>query len=828
MTAASPLTFSTMEVPAVDDTMEMASPYQGQADDFDIDIDLMEDHPSNIDSEMMGADDYLPTSQPTDYNPDAINDADMVDGVSEGSMVDADETYVEEDHDIDVQDGGEGAYEAEMHEGDQGDGAKTPVPTVHVEAPVETAQETANLDDTSVAAKPVETDQGYSQALESVPHVESSVQEIEQQDESVPLEPSQPEQVQDEEIENIENDLNSEGEHLGEKTNEAAQVDVSDADNALGHTELPAANQENGQAKSVVGENEAEAADHTELEHVHEADDQHHHVSLHPVKVIYQENVISLFPPLEGDSSETFFLHDENVVYDDVGKLFSALREVLQDNVAENEVLIMDIDPLGIQIMEVSQILALLFSLPPTGMLIHSLQDSSYTSKVSLHQVLDLYLKLCHNDGSNEPEALYLTLSTKMTVSAEIANLLAAANGGKGLSELHGWDETNDVVPISEEVADSHETEHTEETYGYQQGQSTHETDDAPSTVQEETVADNEPNDQVPEVHAVQEELLETHGDGHVSDGHEAEAVETVSKSEATAAVSGKDDAREADGLHHEEHLLHGDEEFYDSESHNTESTATVAAPSGVKETEAPNEEEEVSADITNPTSDHHHGELSAGEDFGDEHIHEQGDEIHGSGNGIEEGEFEDDYPAEGNGDEADGTLHDDLDPAHDEEHIAGPDGGLEDDNAAAEISQDQPPSTLEGAPQPVSAHEEQTPEPADDLLGIAEDLMQTPAKNGPSGNLEHATGADEDEFPDDELLTPPPLAGDALDEHQFDDGDYFDLEGSEDGEPRETDLALTETPSHENGSAKRARDVEDEWDEEETTTPDTKKPRSS
>ncbi|KAJ5625016.1 hypothetical protein N7510_001325 [Penicillium lagena] len=811
-----------MEVPAVDDTMEMASPYQGQADDFDIDIDLMEDHPSNIDSEMMGADDYLATSQPTDYNPDAINDADMVDGVSEGSMVDADETYVEEDHDIDVQDGGEQPYEAEMQEGDQGDGAKTPVPTVHVEGPVETAQDTA-ADETSVAAKPVESDQGYPQGLESEPHVESSVQELEQQDQSVPLEPSKPEQVQDEEIENIENDLNIEEEHLGAKTNEAAQVSVSDADDALEHVEMPAEIQEHGQAKSVVGENEAEAADHTELEHAHEADDQHH-ASLHPVKVIYQENVISLFPPLEGDSSETFFLHDENVVYDDVSKVFSALREVLQDNVADNEVLIMDLDPLGIQIMEVSQILSLFFSLPPTGMLIHSIQDSSYTSKVSLHQILDLYLKLCHNDGSNEPEALYLTLSTKMTVSAEIADLLAAANEGKGLSELHGWDETNKVAPISEGVADSHETEHTEETYEYQQDQSTHETNKAPSTVQEEPVASNEPSDQVPEVHAVQEQLLETHGDEqHDLDGHEVEAVEAVSKSEA---APGKDEVHEAEGLHHEEHVLHDDEEFYDSEGHKTESTATVAAPSGAKEPEAPNEE--VSADSTDPISNHH-GELSEGEDFGDEDIHEQGDETHGPGNGLEEEEFEGDYPAEDNGDEeADGILHDDLDPAHDEEHIAGPDGGPQAGDAAAEISQDQPHSMLEDALQHVSAHEEQTPEPADDLLGIAEDLMQTPAKNDPSGDLEHATGADEDEFPDDELLTPPPLAGDAPDEHQFDDDDYFDLEASGDGELHETDLGLTETPSHENGSTKRARDLEDEWDEEETTTPDTKKPRSS
>jgi hypothetical protein len=57
---------------------------------------------------------------------------------------------------------------------------------------------------------------------------------------------------------------------------------------------------------------------------------------------------------MEGDSAETFFLHDEDIAYDNVGKLFNSLREVLLDNVAENEVLVIDIDSLGIQITEVS------------------------------------------------------------------------------------------------------------------------------------------------------------------------------------------------------------------------------------------------------------------------------------------------------------------------------------------------------------------------------------------------------------------------------------------------------------------------------------------
>jgi hypothetical protein len=71
------------------------------------------------------------------------------------------------------------------------------------------------------------------------------------------------------------------------------------------------------------------------------------------VKIYYQDNEIALFPPLEGDSAETFFLHDEDVAYENIGELFKALRLVLQGNVADNEVLVIDVDVLGIQMTEV-------------------------------------------------------------------------------------------------------------------------------------------------------------------------------------------------------------------------------------------------------------------------------------------------------------------------------------------------------------------------------------------------------------------------------------------------------------------------------------------
>lgn len=328
----------------------MASPYQANHDDFDIDLDLMEDQVSNMDSDMMGADDY-PTSQPSLFNNDAINDADMVDDPSEGSMVDADD-LVEEDHDIEVQDE-EVTYEAEMQEGDQPVAVDAPVlPTIQVDVP-------ANIED--------QTNPPMQNALEPVP------QQVTQEGfgghpeiENKPQEPTASEQVQPEnpQQQNAEVDAEQKVESL-EEINEPTESNASAAKEPLSQAEpsaetvesLPAQGPSTEANKESVGHSESHNLRENEHQGAHDHDDE----SLHPVKVLYQGNEISLFPPLEGDSAETFFLHDEDVAYDNVGRLFSSLREILLDNVAEHEILVIDIDSLGIQIAEVSKRLRGLF-----------------------------------------------------------------------------------------------------------------------------------------------------------------------------------------------------------------------------------------------------------------------------------------------------------------------------------------------------------------------------------------------------------------------------------------------------------------------------------
>lgn len=331
----------------------MASPYQGHGDDFDIDIDIMDDQGSHMDSDMMGQDDY-PTSQPTLFPNDANNDADMVDDPSEGSMVDAD-AYVEEDHDVEVRDE-DVPYEAEMQEGDQDVNVDAPeIPTIQVEVaadadtnePVQTlpepVEQSEGLDGSGDIAKPP-TDLPPGEPEEPAQDV------LVEPNETEPGEPEQPEATEGDQV-----DVAADKVELSEEKHEITESKESVTEDSYGHGEATAENLNGRQAESHPHRAKDEHAEHDSFNVQEESDEDHQNdESLHPVKVLYQGNEISLFPPLEGDSAETFFLHDEDVAYDSVGKLFSSLRGVLLDNVAENEVLVIDIDPLGIQITEVS------------------------------------------------------------------------------------------------------------------------------------------------------------------------------------------------------------------------------------------------------------------------------------------------------------------------------------------------------------------------------------------------------------------------------------------------------------------------------------------
>ncbi|CAG7918938.1 unnamed protein product [Penicillium olsonii] len=814
-----------MEVPTMDDSMEMASPYMGQADDFDIDIDLMEDHNSNMDSDMMGADEF---SQPHEPVNEAILDADMADDPSEGSMVDAD-NYVQEDHDIDVQ-SQEEPFEAEMTEGDQ---VETTAPEISVidvstSAPIEPT--------TGDVPNPIQEEPVLVEQTSHVVPEDPSVQT-----EAVPSEPPAPVQ---EEVGGPAEDKEQQAEpstsdddelaepptetlHLAgaqndsekEPSKEANETDqpASSPKNTNASQEDIAGNQEQASTEThpdpVSTQAEVQSAPEVKQQGGTETQPSHPetapHETLHPVKIIYQENEIALFPPFEGDSAETFFLHDEDVAYESVAQLFKALRQVLQGNVADNEVLIIDVDTLGIQMTE----------------------DSFHTSQVTLHQVVDLYLRLCRNDGANDPDALYLTLSSKRAFPAEIADLLDAANDGKTLSDIHPWNEYDEAEPFSE--ADhglEHEAEEQEDEAYYtteaEQKLSLAD-DEVPSKPEDEQApaAAPSPSAQVQTSEAQLENpdlaVQEEHHIGEPGAGVADEARPLSAHSQSNDQNQ-PEEVYQGEGDANEEN-----DEHYESEAPGSESTATVnAAPVETDLQENPLDEQIEHFDDTAHGEDHDYDDLGPEDYYEDEElgfiVHPDASHEEESSSHTEDGESKQPIAQQ--------TLPDEDENEPDSKSTAAVNLVESSSAEANQNPHEQDTSTLHSEVQNATEAQEQTVAPADELLGIAVDLMQTPAKDDEQDELDHF---DELEYHEDEddLAAPASVGGHEADNQEFDENEFGDYDANFDDTEAvdlgETDPSLVESQSHDNASTKRSRDEEDDWTIEDTTL-DAKRRRPS
>jgi hypothetical protein len=147
-------------------------------------------------------------------------------------------------------------------------------------------------------------------------------------------------------------------------------------------------------------------------------------------------------------------------------------------------------------------------------------------------------------------------------------------------------------------------------------------------------------------------------------------------------------------------------------------------------------------------------------------------------------------------------------------------------DNEGAQTSHDQAEPTLNGAPQDASG-KEQTPDHADDLLEIAPDVLQSPAKDTEHEPLDHIESVDSGE-PERELAH-----NEGADQQHFNKDNFGEhdpkLEESEAVVLAEEDHSLADSEPSANLSAKRSRedDDDDEWDLVETTI-DTKRRRPS
>ncbi|KEF56264.1 uncharacterized protein A1O9_07845 [Exophiala aquamarina CBS 119918] len=136
--------------------------------------------------------------------------------------------------------------------------------------------------------------------------------------------------------------------------------------------------------------------------------------NVHPVTLVYLEEEMSLFPPMLGDESTVYFLSDPSLAFEPLDKLLAACREILTGTLDHHDELVLDVPGLGLHICE----------------------DSKHSAKITLADVLEVYLNLCHNDVDGPSEPLYCHLSSRVSLASQYAYLASAGADGKTYAEI--------------------------------------------------------------------------------------------------------------------------------------------------------------------------------------------------------------------------------------------------------------------------------------------------------------------------------------------------------------------------------------------------------
>jgi hypothetical protein len=436
-----------------------------------------------------------------------------------------------------------------------------------------------------------------------------------------------------------------------------------------------------------------------------------------------------------------------------------------------------------------------------------------------------LYLRLCHNEDIAEPEPLYLTMSTKLTIPAQISDLAASVNEGKGLSDIQQWDDYDGAVPVS---AEGHDGQSDQELDHVAPGQDT-----ASHRDSQEALKESEPSLHVQDTHDEPEEL-EPEGD-QKSVGDEGEDAAPVPQ-------TGEDEYENYEGdnhglSHHEASYHSPSEGASESEAQKSESTATITQ-------QLPDEhyDESASVPLDVQAADDLHDE-GHDADTADGGYDNTEDVAHGQGQGTEgiasrdehhttEDAGDEEYDDYEEAEEVDVNVPEqhDLDGAHEaDEGEANAENANDqaDENwsdAAAEDGEEHFGEEAEdediGAIHDSSRQDgsrgavRESPKPTEDVLNIPEDA------NTPVVEIFHANEEASDPSEPGEVRSAAEDASQAIPELDedwtFDDGEHVDL-GTDTLEANKSETSQAHSHVPENAATKRTREPEGEGEVGET-----------
>jgi len=172
---------------------------------------------------------------------------------------------------------------------------------------------------------------------------------------------------------------------------------------------------------------------------------------LHPMTIRYGDVQLPLF---KARTQPDGLLKDDNLASVSLAELFQSCRQelavVLGDEISQDQDFVLGIDHLGILLVE----------------------DSRSSFETSLNDILEVYLHLHQNDGTEDVPPLSLTLSLQLKFASSLALFKEAASQGRGISSfssLHSADNVEEYYNDEDEeeaVVDEQQAEAENEANG--------------------------------------------------------------------------------------------------------------------------------------------------------------------------------------------------------------------------------------------------------------------------------------------------------------------------------------------------------------------------
>lgn len=354
----------------IGESMDMASPFPDHTDDFEIDIDIMEEA-SNADNDLEVGDASSDVAHlhhgaapaALDAANEDLHDADMMDEAVETEAASGVQTLSHSGTNQQIDDSAvyqkEVIGESEMIEEDYDEDIDAPVPYSQ-------EQHHSSKDHVSVV------DPGEEGTRQERDFNEESIEARE-------LASTREQSEVDKNEANFESDTKNDFEKAD--SDPVTELDVSKhnlhnesypEEKAANPSEDPPPKSTKLHAEAVHSVTESETEESIPVAHEHDGKTQSYKsgipdtsasgpdcLTAHPIKVYYQDTELSLFPPREGDSSCTFLLEDSSLFHHSFSKIFSSCRQVLGEDVNKGEVLVFEVEQLNVQLNEVSFFLRL-------------------------------------------------------------------------------------------------------------------------------------------------------------------------------------------------------------------------------------------------------------------------------------------------------------------------------------------------------------------------------------------------------------------------------------------------------------------------------------